>query len=334
MWITLLSMWVGCTTDPDPTTPEPSEDALLVCNTPVEPTPGCTSAIGEAWPAPDALVYRGVMEVTFQQQEEEAALDLCLSQGDAAVAFTSSLSLDGRTLQVTPSDALEPDTEYTLGVRYSCGAGETFTWRTTSAGPAIEPADLAGRTWQVDFTHARVPGAPASILQGLLGGTQLFLGAVAGDAGLQLRWGYGIEAEGSWVQDLCVATADAALGLLPENPWLTLEAPAVALSGGSAPVYAELRLTGAFTPDLGAIDGAALDLVLDLRDGSLASADGGACAFGDAMGIACVPCADGAPSCLPVRVEGVGLEEVPGFSLAAVSPEEALSCAAEGPTPE
>jgi hypothetical protein len=353
---TIVLLFVGalaaaCTT-PDPGIEPPTEPA----------TPEGVEDVGilETTPAQgDQLTPAGDLVVTFTAAPTSVVLTLTDSD-DALIEGFASEESGGRVHRFDPTDPLSPSSSYTLTIAWepSAEGSVELQFDTTVHGPPVdEPAALPGRAFALDFSEARVSGAPGLgyWLRDSLQGLRLLM-SVTDESLLDDGVAHVSVAISDWTgetQSTCRETAgltfgpDAQLGTEDDAPgaWSN---PVISLGPGPVrlpplrtslgfseyrtspfPVH-EAALRGTFDPTLGSLVDGTLTGMIDLREVWLVSYHScGSVGRGYAVdlygelvgGIGLETCPDAAsePACLNLTIEGVKANHVPGLVIEPVS---------------
>lgn len=303
----------------------------------------CPNQAGEAHPDPavDAF-YLTTVEWTLTTAEAGASISLADSAG-APVSGVNSV-VDTRVV-FTPDAPLTPGGTYTATLSWGC-PDVTNTFTVGAAGdPLSEPTSLDGRTWSLDLASGRFiePPGVGDLLSTFVT-FSLLLGVQSADAdSIQF---IGALADDSGNQDMCTESIPFPVeATFTANPFFEIasEALPIEIEGFSVTIE-DLLLSGAFTPDGSAIQGAVLQgsinttvLVEALELGDPETNPGAVCDLVATFQVQCDECSDGSgPYCLAISVDSLAATEVPGVTLVEVTSAEIdadPTCVETTPTP-
>ena len=272
----------------------------------------------------DDWYWRDVPRV-FTTSAAQAEYDAYLIDADG-VRLASELVWAEQSFEVVPAGPLAPDTEHTLRV-VDCEGATDLTFRTSELGLPIAagPASLQGRAYRLAVQEATwvEPGGVAPLLT-LYFNENVLVGVPLVDAStLHLNLAVaGRDGSGNLVQYTDEPTTQFPGVSFGEAPFFTTSTPVVelVLSGARIPVY-DFAFSGTFSADGARIGGGRFEGVGDTRlAGALLGDDDPAavCVLAASLGVVCGPCPDGEPLCLPVRVEDIAGEWIPGFTIQAL----------------
>lgn len=253
----------------------------------------------EAYP-PDGSV--GVVDPTdlwvTVPKAHVAAVTLTVLGPDGPLSGAEAV--EGASLHFAPADPLEPVTSYTLQLTGACGTvSASFT---TADDGAIDPASLVGHGWRFDLDAGSMvlPAALGPILLPYLTDDLLLSALASGASTVDLRAGRA--ADGVPTQDLCGETADS-VGDLSATPLLVVSYPY--LDTNADFVLRDAVVTATLVSAAAPMTDAVLEGDIDTRDlGALGvGTPAEVCDLFVAFGERCVACSDGAPFCVPVRIE-------------------------------
>jgi hypothetical protein len=298
----------------------------------------CVNNVAETFPidgSSDAF-YRTNVEFTLAVAEPTASIAVADASG-APVAGTSTV--DSTLVTWTPADALLPGTKYTATLTWGCDP-LTISFTTSATGAAVgDPTSLVHNTYQLSLSDGRfVEPADFGDVLGLAITVDVlmmvtnadessvhFMGAVscppATDTTSECAGG------DTSTQDVCNPSIDFPTDAdFTANPFFSVgpETTTLSVAGQDLSVI-DLKVSGAFTADGEAIQGAALSGSIDTRGlaGSElipATGDNAACDFlSSTLGISCEECSNGVgPYCLTLSVEDMTATLLPGVVLQAV----------------
>lgn len=307
----------------------------------------CDNEIRSVFPenGETSAYFRTTVEAKLDDAETDATLTLTGPSGDVA----GTTVIDDETVIFTPSTALEPSTEYTVTVTYSCGS-PTTTFTTSEVGSEAEPADIVGNTYSLDLAQGRFiePVGVGSLIGSVLD-TEILVGVDSADGtSIQLIGAIG-DGGSPPMQGMCEPTIPFPEANFSDNPFFQVgpETTTLTVSGYSVTIQ-DLAISGAFSPDGGYIAGAALAGTIDTRPlTNLLNADDQCdegeprccdtdvdpgcdeaddvdnCCDEDAicdtavgLGISCVACTDGTGDfCLDIVVDSIPAVGVTGVSV-------------------
>ena len=167
--------------------------------------PTCDAVVESTWPADGTTdaYYRDRIEFHLSGPDQYATVI-------APVDGDQSFENDGKTVVFTPSEPLEPDTEYELGLDF-CQGEPTLSFSTSVLGQPLEvPSDLIGATFVLDPTEARFSetGGVGKVLAHLYGRPFLLQFIDFEDGVADVRLAVGIDGGAPYIQDECYRTLD------------------------------------------------------------------------------------------------------------------------------
>lgn len=209
-------------------------------------------------------------------------------------------------------------------------AAEDTSSDDTAPIEAADPAGLVDRTYAIDLATARFvePAGMDEVIATQLE-QRILLGVRAADD-TAVEFLVTMSVDGAWPpeQDFCLPTATLPPADLAANPSFTVAAHDTTLTfAGYELPLSGLAITGTFAADGSSIGAGTLAGTLDLRP----TDDGEPNALCDLVvnfGAECQPCAsDGQPTCLPLEIDQIEAEEVPGLVLHEVAGTDCADCA-------
>ncbi len=231
----------------------------------------------------------------------------------------------------TPDAPLSPNTEHAATLSY-CGGAPAVEFSTSALGTPIEsPEILSGRRYAIDLSEARVirPGQVAQALLSLVDHNLLVQIEHAEATEITLSLGAANKVTG--IQDTCIPTLSVNVDVdLNGAPTISVGPMDVEfeLAGYNVTLYAAM-VDATFAADGSHFAGGRMAGMLDARDvvDALAGRDilpadepEAICDLLNGLGLACTACADGAPLCLEMEIDGVhgvwsdrGVESVDDF---------------------
>ncbi len=265
----------------------------------------CTNSMvsGSEFPTlgtPDAY-YRTSFEARLN--DFEAGASLTVATGGQLVPGTSSV--DGKRVIFAPTAPLQPATTYEVSLDFSC-ANPRWQVTTSDVGAPVAADGLVGNTYSLELTSGRFvePEGIGPLLQEYLTDAVL-LDVLATDGG-SIELAGAIEGEdGSCVRSIDFPTAD-----FGDNPYFQVgpETTTLAFEGVDIEVD-DLLVSGAFSPDGSAIEGAQLRGTIDTRPLVPLLNEEGAedeiCNLAATIGVSCKPCPDGGVFCLDLHVDSI-----------------------------
>lgn len=280
----------------------------------------CTISVVETTPASgaSAAYYRGPIEVKFSAVDDTATVTVSSSAGEVA----GTTAWRGTSLVFTPSAPLSPSTAYTIAVTY-CGGNPEISFTTSAVGATVDGASLVGNTYALDLASGRFvePEGVGTLLGSFL--TQPILVGVTAVNGSDIEMIGAIGLEGSTppAQDMCSRTIDFPTADFSANPYFVVGPETTSLSVSDYTIEVQdLLVSGSFTPDGSAVDGAVLAGQIDTRPlGALVNPEepdeGAVCDLAASIGVSCIPCGDSQPFCLKLYVDSITAELVPDTTL-------------------
>lgn len=341
--IVMLALLAGCPLPEDDGKPVPDEDAP---DTAAEDTAGADGGDDSGAPPDDTgdgetcgvAVEETVPADGATDADWRARLEFHLDEPDATALVVTDIPghqevhVDGDVIYWVPDAPLAPGTTYTATLEY-CGGSPTLTFTTSSLGTPLEDgASPVGTAYALDVLDARVvePGGIGAVFAIYTGDLLLEVGAADG-AGIALT-GAPVDSDASApAQDLCMPSADFALGDFSASPWF--ESGVAHLSLGLAGFHIELeeaRVSGTFASDARSIGGATLSGWMDTRPlAPLIDSENEAaiCEMALSFGDTCTSCpSDGEPFCLYYQLDQIDGAAVPGLALQDVAGEGCDGC--------
>lgn len=262
--------------------------------------------------------YRTTVEAKFEEVDDSASITVTGPSGDVA----GSTSWRENTLVFTPDSPLEPSQSYTTTVNYTCGES-AVSWATSSTGSPVDEASLLGTAFKLDITAEDVrfvqPAGVGDILKQQLasaGDVSILLGIDTIESGTIRMLGAVGSEDNSDVQEPCEPTipippADEEAADFSENPYFQVGPSTTEFNvAGYSIVIDDLFISGAFTPNIEAIQGAQLAGSIDTRPlVPLIDEDAEEayiCDLAYAIGVSCEACPeDGEAFCLTLEVHNI-----------------------------
>jgi len=278
--------------------------------TPDDPVVTCDTTIPATWPldGETQAFHRADIEFTLSEPDDTAVV---VADFDGV----QSTRNDGLTVVYTPTEPLEPDTAYTVGLDY-CRGTASIDFTTSELGGDLEgELDLVGRVYAMDFGGARYLSGDGvgQIITTFVGDYALLQVIEATEHMLQMRVALAVSDGGDLVQDPCSTTADLPRADFNDLPWFTHPIDDVVLDAFDVEMHLnDFTSSGTFAPGSDWIGGIALDVTLDTREAAqmlgLAAED--ICTLAENVGLACEPCADGEPYCGTLEMRELDAEQV------------------------
>lgn len=271
-----------------------------VCPEDVEPEPLVCGRVVDWVGATSSVVFRPVFRFRFDEMDPGATVSLEVDE----VFYSVQTRWEDDVLVVEPP-ALPPGAEV-HGTVISCGVEETFDFDVTvtqHGRPLVAPAGGAYTLSLASGTFVEPPGLDALLADEAQ--RPLLLGIEDHQTTLDT-----VLAESGASDDTLSCTGATAYGMAafdPQSPWLEvsyLEAHLPRSAEGESLLVHGLVLTGAFDEGATEIAGITLSGRADTRsvfDGDCGSVLG-------PMGIDCVPCPDGALSCVDLVITDLTAE--------------------------
>lgn len=292
----------------------------------------CDIAIASRVPeAGAAHYYRAAIEWELEDPDPTATVV-------TDIPGAQTTSDDGRWVRWEPTSPLTPSSPYTATLEW-CGGTDTVDFSTSTTGTAVaDPVALVGRTFALALGTGRAVSPPGlgEVLTDELT-TQILVGVQAvSTAEIDLVGAISTEFSNPPEQNYCNANVDFAAVDWAEAPYFAVGPADVTLqvAGAVIDVFG-LEVSGAFTPDGLAIDGATFRGLLDTRPLAPLMSDTGSldaiCELAINFGTACEVCpSDGETYCIDLRVDQLVGELVDGLTLAEVPAADCPGCL-EGP---
>ncbi len=291
-------------------------------------TGGCSNEVENFFPADG-------QGDAFYRTEVVATLD----DPDAA----AMISVDGVTGMSTVTDnivsweadaPLTPGSTYTASVTYECGT-ESWSFTVSDVG-APTAASPNGSVFSLDLASGTFikPGGPdiGALVGDLIGDTEVLFGVTAEPTDVIPM--IGAVGDGSGNQDICYETLDFPVDPTYDDPYFDLQAPTLQISAAGLSLNIDdLELSGAFTTDLGSIQGGTLKGVIDTRTLKAAlglgtdAPDEAVCGVVAAVGVSCEECPSGdGPYCLGLWVSDLEAPSVGGTIVPITAAEAEANC--------
>lgn len=278
------------------------------------------------------VFYKTPIEIVFGQDETTTAT-ITVTTGGTEVTGETTFSSDGETAYFMPDADLMPSTTYEVAVAFSGGKNASATWTTSDTGAVVDGTTLIGNIYAIDIFSGRItePAGVGDLLGSLLGDTPinvLISPSELNGTDLTMRGALG---NADLTQDVCSESIDFPVPAdYTDSPYFTIEGLNVPISvQGITLTIDTLNVSGAFSPNGDAIEGAAITASLDSR--KLSGLDvGDICELVVIAGVSCVPCTDGEAACLDVKVDSlvaakVGTGGITPIDLAAVEANPACA---------
>ncbi len=257
--------------------------------------------------------YRTSVEAELDSQDATAVVTL---QDGAGGAVAGQSWVDGKVAGFTPTDALQPSSSYTASLSSACTSA-TWSFTTSEVGGATTTSVIEGEVYEIDLASGRIvqPAGVGGLLANYL--TNGLLLSVDGVSGNTLTVTTALTEEGAnpAQQEVCGPTTTFAGADFSNNPFFELGPQTLDLNiqGVVIPVE-DMYVSGAFAPDASYIQGATFKGSLDTRPMvPLVNPGGGddaVCNLVLILGVACVPCSDGASYCLDLEIDSLDADAV------------------------
>lgn len=278
-------------TDDDDTGPDdPPDDCEIVVQSTV-PTQGAVDAY-----------YRGPFEFHLNQRYPDATLA-------ADFPGVPAMLEGGEIWTWTPAAPLSPNTAYAVSINTCAGRSELDFTTSDLGSTLVQPLDLIGTPFLVEFDDARFVKPPnvGSILQQYMT-SGLYLVPTAHDETSIVMFGATTLPE-SADQAYCAPTVDLPAGTFDDVGYFSLGGGGsyvVQVSGMDVEI-SDLTIEGTFAPDglyfgggriSGNIDTRPLDTLVDEE-----AEEGYVCDLLVGLGTSCVPCANGERFCIELEID-------------------------------
>ena len=247
-------------------------------------------------------------DVEFRLTEPDASASI-----ETAIPGSQELSADGLTLYWRLSQPLQPETAYFVALNYCSGRVELPFTTSELGNPIQAPDQLAGKTYRLDLGEARFTEPPGigSLLSSELDGVSIYTGVTDVTAAeITVIGGFDRAGADTPTQEYCDPTLDFATADFTGSPHFELSAQArVPLTMAGTTVYVEdAKFSGAFASDLSYFGGGVFEGAIDTRPLDAEFGDGEEgflCRTAAALGVVCIPCADGEAFCLPLVADSI-----------------------------
>lgn len=299
---------------PDPSPPPDEETSIPTTEVappsseedpPTTTTTPCTVSIGSSTPADgdDAVYYRAPVRVVLSEPDPTAVVTVTRADG-VAVVGTSTVE---DTTVTWIGEPLEPLSDYTVDVVYTCGTDQ-LGFTTSEVGVPVS-ADLTSRVYALDLAAGlwTEPPGVGPVFAAVFAPYRLRMGVTDMSDPLTLGLIAALSEDGD--QYPCAPSLDLVGGVWAD-PYLEVSSPRVALETATFGLVIDtFSLGAAFAPDGSRIEGAVLAGVVDTRalgaQLGLGDSPFAVCQVAATLGAYCSACADGELVCLDLRVEDV-----------------------------
>jgi hypothetical protein len=304
----------------------------------------CTSSLDGFFPENGATeaFYRTSIEIMYGQAETNETASITVTTGGTAVEGSVSWSDDGMTAFFTPNAPLMPSTTYKVETSYSCDKTASAEWTTSDIGAPPDSMSLVGKVYALDIFSGRVvePPGVGDLITQLIGQAgepiNILLSPYEYDAAamtLGMRGALGVDEGGTLVQDVCTESINFPIAAdFSENPYFEIEGTNVEIAVSDFALGIDsLKVTGAFSPNGDQIGGASAEAFVDAR--KITGVDlGDICSLVGIAGLSCIPCADGEPQCLALKIDSLVAPEVGTGGIALITTADVdgnAACATE-----
>ena len=252
--------------------------------------------------------YRGAVEFTLTEADPTATVF-------ADFDGEQTLRDDGLTVVYTPTQPLEPETTYEVGLDY-CRGTPSISFTTSTYGlPLDDPEALLGQTWAYDLRDARFyqAGYLGDLLQTFA--ERVGLVSVVGVKGdtIDLRLAVADDEEPPG-QDFCARTADVSGVDFASSPFLHFGPTSIEFQAylGVITLH-EVQVEATVAPNATSLGGMTIAAVIDVR--SVANAVDmdvtELCELLEVYGAACATCPeDSEPYCVSTSADQLGADLV------------------------
>jgi hypothetical protein len=264
-------------------------------------------------------LYRSPIWLEFSGYAGSASVSL-LDSDSYSVPSQLVWNDEVTSCQLKPTEALRPDSPYRVVVEL----GDTmleFQFRTSLLGSLVEPAEVDGRSYALDFSEVVSSDAPvlAAVMQAS-NSVASWMVQPAVDAGgsMEVDIAFAVASSAGFEQSDCAFTTgtgvtdDGSGELEPDGSYFVVAGDLLALPLDDRELLFEnWMLDGDFIPGGDALG--AVAFAGDLRADSLGlESEGAACALAEAeMGSSCEPCSvDSSMFCIPVSLTDISGEPV------------------------
>jgi len=271
----------------------------------------------------------------FYRTEVVATLDDPDAAATISVDGVTGMSMVSDNIVSWEGDApLTPGSTYTASVTYECGT-ESWSFTVSDVG-APTAASPNGSVFSLDLASGTFikPGGPdiGALVGDLIGDTEVLFGVTAEPTDVIPM--IGAVGDGSGNQDICYETLDFPVDPTYDDPYFDLQAPTLQISAAGLSLNIDdLELSGAFTTDLGSIQGGTLKGVIDTRTLKAAlglgtdAPDEAVCGVVAAVGVTCEECPSGdGPYCLGLWVSDLEAPSVGGVIVPITAAEAEANC--------
>lgn len=273
----------------------------------------CTARIEETRPSDDELWYWRDLPRITTTVEDPARIEAYVVDASGYRKPSTLVWPEGSlTARVRLEGPLAPNSDHTLRI-VDCEGTREVPFRTSTLGlPLVNgPETLEGKVYHLDLQGADwvEPGGVAALLTLYFDSPGLLDVAYVTEQQLQLRFTLGYYADSELRQDTTRDLIPFPTVGFTEQPFFDAEAARVELdfSGATIPVY-DFAFSGTFASDGNSIGSGAVSGLGDTRyAGDLVGDDapGAVCQLAGGFGVACVPCPDFLPYCLPVSIQNI-----------------------------
>lgn len=290
--------WFGDTGDTDDTDAGPTR---------------CSARVEETRPEQDDLWYwRDFPRVSTTVEDPERIEAYVVDAAGYRLPSQLVWPTNSLNARVQLEGPLAPDADHVLRI-VDCEGTREVAFRTSTLGlPLVDgPSTLAGKVYHLDLQGADwvEPGGVAALLTLYFDSPGLLDVAYVTEQQLQLRFTLGYFLDSELRQDTTRDLIPFPTVSFVSQPFFDAEAALVELdfSGATIPVY-DFAFSGTFAADGNSIGGGAVSGLGDTRyAGDLVGDDSpnAVCDLAAGFGVACVPCPDGEPLCLPVSIQNI-----------------------------
>lgn len=237
------------------------------------PRLSCTSGIrGSPYPSNGmtGVALEPTFVLDFITDERESSCVELAGGGDVPALAPTTWTEDGRSMWFRPLTPLQPDTDYTLTVHYSCDKSAPIAFRTAPAAGPVDGSALLGAAFALDPSSSRLlgPREYAFVLASLLEDAWPVFVPTAHDPALGRLEGFHTTTGVDGVQDVCATTPPFALDLDEADGAFASVSPIafdLPLEGGVMHLR-DASLSATFLPDGSAMIGVEIEGSLDVRD--------------------------------------------------------------------
>ena len=273
--------------------------------------PKCSTTIVATYPVDGSsnFYYRDAIEFYLSSPDPTAVV---LTEIDGE-QYTSE---DGKTILFVPNQALDPVTDYEVGLDY-CHGNPTISFTTSELGSEIASFDtIEGNTYLFHLDAARYTtgGEVAQALLAIFNKDILIQILEMTNSTIAMRGAVGESIGGEVEQDICYRTIDLEELGVDSADFYYEDAELVMDFYHTELAFLNLLLSGTFAPDGSWIGGVSLYANVDVRGLSetlgLGTADD-ICSFAKELESPCQPCStDDAAYCITIAAEKISATAV------------------------